>query len=262
VKKLALWLSVGLLSAGGAWAQADSKERVVESIVPLLDNNSSCWSAVNLQNLGNRDIEAEVEAHSSSGALVALVGHNGIQVRLKAGEKVEYRPQLSADEASGGWVRVREMVPGANLSPVLAVRGTSECLAANELQTTVRDIAWPVRNPWFSSEVHDGEQGILALINTTGRPARVWGCYSSGVKISVPRGEGAELTPLCSETIGELVPPYGSRRYVVARGDNSHFSLNTQGDAIVLQMLRTAGTDVKAYKVDSTITFGEQVSRP
>jgi hypothetical protein len=253
-----LCVLVCLLPAGEVRAQANSRERAVESIVPWLDNNSSCSSVVSLQNLGNREIEAEVEAHKSSGALAALVGPSGIQVRLSAGEHADYKLQLPED-TSGTWVRVREMIPAPNLSPVLAVSGATECLAANELQTTVRDVAWPTRNPWFSGDVSHGDDRVIALINTSERPARIWGCYSAGVLYSVPRGDGAELTPLCSQTIGELVPPFGSRQFPVARGGNSHFSLTTQGDAIVLQMLRPAGTTVKVYRVDSTITFGEQV---
>jgi hypothetical protein len=254
-------LLVCLLPAGEGLAQTDPGARIVESIVPWLDYNSSCWSAVEIQNLGNRVVAAEVEAHKSSGALAPLVGNNGIQVRLSAGEHVEYKLQLP-EEITGVWVRVREKIPSSRLSPVLAVSGTTECLAADKLHTTVRDVAWPTRNPWFSGDVSEGDDGIIALINTSERPARVWGCYSSGVLYSVPHNDrpAAELTPVCSETIQELVPPFGSRQFPVARGGNSHFSLTTRGDAIVLQMLRPAGTSVKVYRVDSTIKFGEEVS--
>jgi hypothetical protein len=41
---------------------------------------------------------------------------------------------------------------------------------------------------------------------------------------------------------------------------NSHFSMKTQGDAIVLQMLRPLETGVKIYSVDSTIKFGGEAS--
>jgi hypothetical protein len=39
------------------------------------------------------------------------------------------------------------------------------------------------------------------------------------------------------------------------RDGNSHFSLKTEGNAIVLQMLRPLATGVKIYTVDSTIKF-------
>jgi hypothetical protein len=251
-------LLVCLLPAGEGLAQSGARERVVESIVPWLAANSSCSSAVELENLGNREVAAEVEAHRSTGALVGLVGHAGIQVRLAAGDRAEFKLRLPK-ETSGAWVRVRERIPSPQLWPVLAVSGATECLAADELDTTVRDVAWPARNPWFSGDVGDGDDAVVALINTSERPARVWGCYSNGVLYSVPGGgRPGELMPVCSETLDELVPPFASRQFPVARGGNSHFSLTTRGEAIVLQMLRPARTSVQMYRVDSTITFGEE----
>jgi hypothetical protein len=254
-----LCIIVSLLSSGEVQAQTRSTERIVESVIPGMDNNSSCSSVVSLQNLGSREIDAEVETHKNTGALASLVGHSGIQVHLGAGEQAEFKLQLP-EEATGAWVRVREKIPAPTLSPVLAVSGTTECLATNALQTTIHEVAWPVRNPSFSADVSPADDGVISFINTSERPARVWGCYSSGVLYSVPHGEGTVLTPLCSETIEELVPPFGSRRFPVARRANSHFSLITRGDAIVLQMLRPSQTGVKTYRVDSTITFGEVVS--
>jgi hypothetical protein len=240
-------------------AQTHSRERVIESIVPSLDSNSSCWSAVELQNLGNREVAAEVEAHKSTGALAPLTGPSGIQVRLSAGEHAEYKLQLG-EETAGAWVRIRETIPSPKLSAVLAVSGATECVAADELRTANRDVAWPTRNPWFAGDVNQGDEGIIAIINASERPAKVSGCYSSGVLYAVPRDNqpASDLTRVCSETIHELVPPFGSRRFPVTRGASTHFSLTTQGDAIVLQMLRPSGTSVKVYQVDSTISFGKE----
>ncbi len=257
-----LLLCVLVLLIPAADAQTDSGERVVESVVPWLDSNSSCWSAVQLQNLGNRDVAAEVEAHKSTGALTPLVGHTGIQVHLSAGEHADYKLQLP-EESTGAWVRVRETIPTAQLSPVLAVSGVTECLGgSNELRTTVREVASPVRNPWFSGDVSHGDDGVIALINTSEWPVKVSGCYSYGVLYSVPEDNhpAPALTPVCSETVQQQVPPFGSTQFPVARDGNSHFSLTTLGDAIVLQMLRPAKSSVKVYQVDSTITFGKEVS--
>ena len=259
--KVFFFLLASLLPAAGQTGPHPRvvESRTVESIVPWLAYNSSCWSAVELQNLGNREVAAEVEAHKSTGALAPLVGHNGIQLRLGPGEHAEYKLQLPED-TTGAWVRVRETVPAQPLSPVLAVSGATECLNANELHATARDVVWPTRNPWYSGDVNDGDDGLIALINTSETPVRVSACYSFGVMYSVPHGDrpSAELTPVCSETIEEMVPPFGSRQYAVVRGGNSHFWLTTRGDAIVLQMLRPSGTSVKVYKVDSTITFGQE----
>jgi hypothetical protein len=71
-------------------------------------------------------------------------------------------------------------------------------------------------------------------------------------------GQPGELTPLCSATIDEMVPPFGTRQFPVVRGGNSHFALVARGDAIVIQMLRPAGSAVRVFRVDSTITFGEE----
>jgi len=249
-----------MLQAAGGLAQTQPRERVVESIVPWLAYNSSCSSAVELQNLGNREVAAEVEAHKSSGALAPLTGRTGIQVRLSPGDRAEYKLQLT-EETTGAWVRVRETVPLPELSPVLAVSGATECLVSNELRTTVREVVWPTRNPWFSADVKPGDNGMLALINTSERPVRISGCYSSGVLYSNPRSGSppGEMTPVCSQTIEETAPPFGSRQFPVVQGGNSHFSLMTRGDSIVLQMLRPEGASVKVYRVDSTIVFGKEV---
>jgi hypothetical protein len=252
-------LLVCVLTDGAGMAQTDSRERVVESIVPWLAYNSSCSSVVELRNLGDREVAAEVEAHKSSGALSPIVGHSGVGVRLSAGEHTGYKLQL-AEETDGAWMRVREKIPSPQLSPVLSVSGTTDCVAGDKLHTTVRDVAWPIRNPGFSRDVGAADDGILALINASERPASVWGCYSSGTLYSVPHDDRPTfLTPLCSEAIREVVPPFGTRQFPVARGGNSHFSLTTLGDAIVLQMLRPAEVGSKVYRVDSTITFGEEV---
>ena len=245
-----------VLCAGVAAAQP----RTVQSIVPWLTGNASCWSAVELQNLGSRPVTADVEAHRPSGALVPLEGRPGMQIVLKPGERGSWKLHL-AEETAGAWVRVREVVPAPNLSPVIAVSGATECLDGNELRSTSRDIAWPMRNPWYSGDVKDGDDGVIALINTSERPADVWVCYSFGVLYSVPRPDRPpELTPVCSETIREQVPPFGSRQWPVVHNGNSQFALHSHGDAIVLQMLRPANTSRKVYKVDATIKFGEEVA--
>lgn len=254
------WCLTFLFAAALGYTQTASRERVVESVVPWLAHNSSCWSAVVVENLGDREVAAEVEAHKSSGALTPFAAHAGINVRLAAGQRAEFKPLLEED-STGAWVRVREVVDLPQQSPVLAVSGATECLYKDELGTTVREVAWPSANPWFSGDVSNGDDGILAIINASERPARVSICYSSGILYSVPRNDRPtpELTALCSKTIRELIPPFGSRQFPVARDGNSHCKLTTLGDSIVLQMLRPAGTSVKVYRVDSTITFGKEV---
>jgi hypothetical protein len=69
----------------------------------------------------------------------------------------------------------------------------------------------------------------------------------------------AELTPVCSAAFDVQIPPFGAREFPVARDGSTHFSLKTQGAAIVLEMLRPVGASIKMYKVDSTIHFGGEV---
>ncbi len=98
----------------------------------------------------------------------------------------------------------------------------------------------------------------MSLINTTERPVRASLCYSSGSLYSVP-DRSAELTPVCDSAFDVQIPPFGAREFPVAREGNSHFSLKTQGAAIVLEMLRPLGASIRLYKVDSTIHFGGEV---
>jgi len=227
--------------------------------VPWLVHNSSCSSALEITNLGDREVAAEVEAHKSSGALLPLAGDRPIPQLLKPGAHAKFGVQ-SVEEMADVWVRVREQIPSPELSPVLAIRGITECIVAGELRTTSRDVARPTANPWFTGPVNQGDNRILALINASERPAHAIGCYSAGVMVSVPRNDRASpLTPVCSETLDEWIPPNASRQFPVSRDGNSDFSLSARGDAIVLQMLRPASATVRTYRVESTIVFGKEV---
>ncbi len=121
-------------------------------------------------------------------------------------------------------------------------------------------VAYPTRNPWFTGEIHGGESGEeISLINTSERAAKASLCYSSGTLVSVPDSTRApELVPLCSISYDVLIPPFGSREFPVERGGNTHFSLKTHGDSIVLEMLKPLETRLNLYSVDSSIVFGAE----
>lgn len=241
-----------LIAASGAGA-AGQPGRVVESVLPFLAYGPSCWSTVELQNLGDRSVEVEVEGHRESGALVPLAGHPEMKVRMGAGERAGYRLQV-AEETAGAWVKVRERVPRPELSPVIAVSGTTECVDGDRLRATVREIAYPMRNPWFSGEVAEMSGNLIAVINTSEGSATARLCYSSGALFSVP---GTELQPVCSNAFEVRIPPFGARQFPVRREGNSGFLLETEGSGIVLQMLRPLPAGVRMYTVDSTIRFEE-----
>jgi hypothetical protein len=236
--------------------KASEKERYVESVLPSLDYGASCWSSIALQNLGDRDVVVQVEAHRSSGALVPLAGHAQTTVTVQAAERATYRLDISGDSGSA-WVKIREKVPTRELSAVIAVSGASECVVEDHLVSTLREVAFPSRNPWFSSDVDEMHGNLVSLVNVSERPVLASLCYSSGNLYSLPgkSASAGELKPICSSAYEVQIPPFGTRQFPVEHGDSSQFSMKTQGDAIVLQMLRPLLSGVRAYSVDSTIKF-------
>jgi hypothetical protein len=240
---------------------AATHERMVTSVLPSLDYGASCWSTITLQNLGNRVVTVEVEPHRAGGGLVPLEGVPQMTLRLQAGERISFSLSVT-DENGEGWLKVREKIPSPDLSPVVAVLGASECLVANQLRTTARTLSYPTRNPWFSGDIEEMHGNLISLVNTSERSATASLCYSEGNLYSVP-GTGRstpELSPICSNAYDVQIPPYGARQFPVEHNGSSHFSIKTQGDAIVLQMLKPLETGVKFYSVDSTIKFGGEVT--
>lgn len=240
-----------LLLSLSVTSPASEPERVVESVLPALAYGPSCWSSLDLHNLGDRAVIVEVEAHRASGALVPLVEHPQVVFSLNAGQRVSYRLEIQ-EETGDAWVKVREQVPSARLWPVVAVSGISECAIDNQLRTTAREVAYPTQNPWFSGDVSEMPGNVISLVNTSERAAKVSLCYSAGNLYSVP---SRQLTPICSDFFEVQIAPFGARQFPVVRGGNSHFSLKTAGSAIVLQMLHPLATGVKIYTVDSSIKF-------
>jgi hypothetical protein len=253
------WLCILLFAANAL--NAAKGERFVESVLPSLTYGSSCWSSIDLQNLGDRTVTLELESHRASGALVPLVDHPQVTVLLSPGQHNSYR--LESDQETGsGWVKIREKIPEPGLSSIVAISGHTECVADNHLRTTAREVAYPSRNPTFSSDVEEMHGNLISLVNTSERPAKAWLCYSAGNLYSLPgpSRSAAELTPICSSSFELQIPPFGARQFPVERDGNSHFSMKTQGDAVVLQMLRPVDASVKIYSVDSSIKFGGEAS--
>ena len=243
----------------GIWP-ARAADRSFESVLPALAYGPSCSSTVLLQNLADMPVTVEMEAHRAGGALVPVTGHPNLAVQLEPGQESSYKVEID-DETTAAWVKVREKIPESQSTPAVAVRGATECRAGNELRTASREVAYPTRNPWFSSDVTELHGAVITLINTSEKPARASVCYSAGNLYSVPTpGQPApELQRICSETSDVQIPPFGTREFPVERGGNSYFSLRTRGDAVVLQMLRRANEGVRIYTVDSSIQFGEEV---
>ncbi len=248
--------TLGMLALGASLAGA--QERTVESIVPALAYGPACTSFVELRNLGERVAAIDVEGHKASGALVALADQPGITIHLTPGERGRYKLDI-AEETGGAWVKVRERVRGA--APVVAVSGSTDCVVADRLHSVRREVAFATRNPWYSSETAEPRGSLISLINTSEHAARAALCYSSGGLFSVPGGPrpSAGLQPICSTAFEVQIPPFGSREFPAERDGSSHFSLKTEGGAIVLEMLRPVEPNVRVYAVDSTIKFGSEV---
>jgi hypothetical protein len=246
-----------LLISLAATIYAADQERVVTSILPSLDYGASCWSSVTLTNLGDRVETVELEAHRAGGGLVELAGLKDMVLHLNPGEHVSHRLEIG-DESGQGWVKVRERIPLPKMSPVIAVSGLSECTVDNQLRSTPRDLSYPTRSPWFSGDVKELHEHVISMVNTSERAAQASLCYSEGNLYSVPAVAPAtqQLALVCSKAFEVLVPPYASRQFPVQRDDSTQFSIKTQGDAIVLQMLRPVATGVKVYTVDSSVKFG------
>jgi|SRR5271157_85346 len=238
---------------------ACAQERTIDRVLPALAAGKACASAIQLQNLGERPVTLAVEAYSENGALVALKDHPPIAVELAPRERETYRLELP-DETIGAWVRVRETPAARSFSSVVTVSGSTECVAGNELRTVAREVAFPMRNPWFEGDVSELPGDLLVLVNTSAQPATASLCYSAAAFYSVPDGRrGGELTPVCTASLAVQIPPFSARQFPVERDGSSHFSLHTLGAAIVLQMLKPQGSTVKIYAVDSSIKFGAEV---
>ncbi len=233
----------------------------METVLPSLDYGPMCWSSLTLQNLGDREVTVEIESHRASGGLVPLVGHSQLIVQLKPGDHESYKLEIP-EETGRAWVKIRERVPSPERSPVLAISGMAECVEGNQLRDTPREVAYPTRNPWFSGDIEEMHGNVISLVNTSETPAKASLCYSAGNLYFVPNPDrpASELTPLCSSAFEVQIPPFAARQFPVEHDGNSHFSMKTQGDAIVLQMLRPLETGVKVYSVDSTIKFAGEAS--
>lgn len=235
---------------------AADQERVVTSILPSLDYGEPCWSTVTLSNLGDREVTVEIEGHRAGGGLIGLAGLSETVLHLKPGERVSHRLDVT-DEIGVGWLKVRERIPSANLSPVIAVSGLSECTVNNQLQSTPRELSYPTRNPWYSGDVEKMQANMISVVNTSERAAQASLCYSAGNLYSVPTTghPTSELKLVCSNAFEVLIPPYASRQFPVERDGSTHFGIKTLGEAIVLEMLRPLAAGVKIYTVDSTVKF-------
>ena len=239
---VSLWMAL-LLAAG--------QERVVETVVAGAAPAAGCSETVEIANAGSRRAAVEIEMHRESGALVAI---DGSSIELAPGERRSYA--LDA----GTWTGVRERIPSPQDAPVAAARGVTVCVLGDRAVTSVRDPAFPMRNPWYAGEV-SAPEAVVLLINAGEAPVRASACYSAGNLYAVPGsgGEPPAFEPVCSETVDVKVPPFAVHEFPVALNGSRWFGLRTRGPSIVLQMLRPVDDGGKLFVVDSSIRFGGEV---
>jgi hypothetical protein len=247
VLRYSLLVAVSALCAG--------QPRVIESVLPGLEYSAACTSSIELSNLSARTVRVAVEGHHATGGLATLTGRSGMQVELAALGHVSLRFE---NGNGAGWAKVRETVPGGE-SVAVAVRGSTECVAGEQLRAVGREAAFPTASPWFSGEVAELAGSEIALINTSDAAVTATGCYSSGTLVA--QG-GGQLAPVCSESFRVQVPPFGTRQFPVRVGESTHFAIRTQGRGIVLQMMRPVEATVRLFRVDSSVQFGSEVPGP
>jgi len=230
---------------------------MLETVVPAMVYDHACVTRVELRNLANRTVTAEAEGHRGSGSLVAFAGASRSPVVLEPGARAVLSLEV-AEDTDAAWLRVREDVPERGMNPALAITATTECVRGDALLTSVREAAFPLRNPWFSGDVGGVEDEILAVVNASERAAVITGCYESGTLISVPEEAhgGSGLRALCSHRFRELLAPFAARRYPVSHENNPRFSITASGEAVVMQMLHRLDAGVQLYRVNSSISFG------
>ncbi len=246
-----------LLLAGFAAAfPVPAQDRVIASVIPSLAYGPGCTSAIQLQNLSDRMVTVAIEGHRESGALVALNGFPGTTIPLEPRRQASYKLAIE-EETIGAWALVRETIPSPDLQPAIGITASTECHSGNTLRTAARGVAFPTRNPWFAGDVADLRGDLILLINTSESPVRATACYSSGGLYSTP---GSELQPICDASVDVQVPPFNSRQFPVSRGGSTHVSLKTRGSAVVLEMLRPMGENLRIYAVDSSIQFGDEAN--
>jgi hypothetical protein len=231
-----------------------AQSRTVTSVIPDLAYGPGCSSTIRLQNLSDREVTVAIEGHRESGALVGLANLPGATLRLDPHGQVSHKLAIEED-TTAAWAKVREEIPSPDLSPATAVAAAQECTTGDRLRTTTRQVAYPTRNPWFTGEVSEFPANLISLVNTSESPVRVSACYSTGNLFSV---NGSALQPVCTATLDVQVPPFNARHFPVSKDGSTRLSLKTQGEAIVLEMLRPLAENVRVYTVDSSIKFGEE----
>ncbi len=250
-------LLLGLLAWAAAGAAPGEERTAFVSVLIPLTYGERCWLTVSLENLRTQAVEVEVQGHDGSGALVGLEGAPTIPLVLEAGQKASLRLQVDGQESAEAWVKVTERGAGASLAPGVAVSGTSECTARDEITTVPGAVAFPSRNPWLEGDVEELQGKMVLVLNSDATAAAVRVCYSNGSQVEMPaeRGRGGGTMPVCRLTRSIHLPPYGLELLPVERDGSTRLTVRTTGAALVLEVLKPRPGKTRVFTVDSSIVF-------
>jgi hypothetical protein len=238
-----------------AAALAEQPARFLESVVYPLASNSTCWSSVSLRTV--MPVRFRVAAHNKSGALISFAGNDTVPPQLAAGASLTLRLEASDEESLEAWVQLREELREESL-PVLAIKGTTECVSNDALLIQPAGVMFPARNPWISGNVSDFGVKTVWVLNTSDAPAAATACYSSGTYVQVPDGDDSpgQTREVCSETDDIFLPPFAMRTLPVQKEGSVYFSLRTRGNSLIVSVKDDTGNHSRKYSVDSTVKFG------
>jgi len=259
--RLGVFAMLWVVAAVAGPPLSESQSRRLVSVLAPMSYGASCWSVAEIQNLGSRQVIVEVEGHKGSGALVALGGASGVAMRVESDEKIQLQLQVPGEESLEGWLKITEVLPDSARGPALAVSGRTECVLNDQLVTSPQSVAYPMRDPWLAFDLAESPGRVAMVLNLAAEAATAKICYSKGTRVSVAEehGNGAKLVPVCSESRLLQIPPFASASVAVEYDGNSQFSLEAQGESLVLRVLLPPKPGLRTYTVDSTIQFGQML---
>lgn len=252
-----------LLAASLAHAQFAPAPGAVSVLIPLSFDNR-CWSTATLRNLTDGPAQVAVEAHDSSGALLAFDSVPTSPLRLAPSDNVTIRLAATDSGDTMAWVKFTALNP-SGAGPSVAISGLTNCSDGNMLTTIPAGVAYPTPSPWIEARPADTPGKMLLLLNTAPSPASARACYSSGTYTSVP-DPGDSPDPhvteqlICSSTRSIYLPPYALQLIPVEKDANAVLRVTTRGASLVLLVLKPRPGKTRRFTVDSTISFANPAS--
>ncbi len=248
-------LTLVLLTSLAAAAQPAPSPGFVSVLIPL-SFDDRCWSTATVRNLTARSVNLAVEAHDSTGALLALDLSPTSPLHLAPSDGLTLR--LGSQETGDAMAWVKFIEPNAPPSgPTVAVSGLTNCSDGTTLTTIPAGIAYPTQNPWIEARSADAQGKMVLLLNAAPTPATARACYSTGTFVTLPTSPDAPPAErlVCSQTRSLYLPPFALRLIPVEQDSSSLLHVTTRGSSLVLLILKPRPGKTRKFSVDSTISF-------